>query len=159
METKIEITPEMLAKLKAKAKKATPGPWAVRKYNGGPYPGPFQIWRQAVPEALVSISVEGARNAEYISANDPQTVMALIDEIIRLRAKVERLEREADWLAENSMGVVSCPYLTFQWDTADKADWCSYDDSVEDGALCSGNFRECWRKMARTAVKLESGHD
>lgn len=38
-------------------------------------------------------------NALYIAANSPDVVMDDIDEILRLRAQVERLEKEADWLA------------------------------------------------------------
>ena len=37
-------------------------------------------------------------NLYYIAVNSPAIVMADIDEILRLREQVERLEKEADWL-------------------------------------------------------------
>lgn len=40
-------------------------------------------------------------NTRHIAANDPATVMADIDEILRLRAQVERLKKEAAALTEN----------------------------------------------------------
>lgn len=41
-----------------------------------------------------------SRDAAFIASNPPETVMADIDEILRLRAEVARLEKEADWLAQ-----------------------------------------------------------
>ena len=101
MPNEIDLSDRALGALRAIAEKATPGPWAMQTYNGGPYPGPFQILSLSSPNGiLVSISVEGSRNCAHIAANSPDVVMAHVDEILRLRAEVKRLEREADWLAQ-----------------------------------------------------------
>ena len=43
--------------------------------------------------------VHPGAEAEYLMSNDPPTVIATIDELLRLRAQVASLEKEADWLA------------------------------------------------------------
>lgn len=74
------MTPERLAELKALAEKATPGPW---KHG----PGSQMVSTRPVPDvqncsgfSLVCRSGLGshARDAEFIAALDPQTVLALI---------------------------------------------------------------------------------
>lgn len=40
--------------------------------------------------------------ARHIAANSPDVVRADIEEILRLRGEVERLEKEADWLAASA---------------------------------------------------------
>ncbi|WP_287701493.1 hypothetical protein [Desulfovibrio sp.] len=40
--------------------------------------------------------------ASHIVANDPEMVIATIDELLRLRAECARLEREAEWLANQA---------------------------------------------------------
>ena len=100
MQNDIHLSNEALLKHRAIAEKATPGPWAVQIYNGGPYPGPFQIWSQSAPNSiLVSISIEGSRNCAHIAANSPNVVIAHVDEILRLRndlAATECREGEGD---------------------------------------------------------------
>lgn len=73
------------------------------------------------------------RDAAFIASNPPETVMADIDEILRLRAEVVRLFFEADWLAQ--MLVNECPvcgsvrYLSYSprgvesWIRPTAADW------------------------------------
>lgn len=83
-------TVSLLAR-RALAEKATPGPW-VRKGGYLVY-GPWGDRPVSGEEGILNPA-----DAAHIAANDPPTVIADIDEILRLRAQVERLEKEADWL-------------------------------------------------------------
>lgn len=137
MPNEIDLSDRALRARRAIAEKATPGPWAVQIYNGGPYPGPFQIWSQSAPNAiLVSISVEGSRNCAHIAANSPDVIMADIDEILHLRAEVERLNKEADWLAER-ISIRDCVM----------------GDTVENCIYKEFPCAECFREAARKAVE------
>ncbi|MDE6733879.1 MAG: hypothetical protein K2J64_00220 [Desulfovibrio sp.] len=88
--------------------------------------------------------------AVFILFNPPEAVMADIDEILRLRAEVERLEREADWLAQQFR---DCPDEVEP--EGEYWDICKMED-------CAGVGKEdvaaCWRRAARKAVEppLES---
>lgn len=140
----IDLSTEALLKHRAIAEKATPGPWVVEKYNGGPYPGPFQIWNQAAPEKiLVSISIEGPRNAAHIAANSPDAVKAHVDEILRLRAEVERLNKEADYLA----GVIAAAYCA-----QENVTHCEKTEGLPLHKLRDA-CASCWRKAARDTVE------
>lgn len=87
------------------------------------------------------------RDAAFIASNPPETVMADIDEILRLRAEVARLEKEADWLAHCILG---CP------DEVDPdGPW-----NVCKGEDCAGPSEDqgaCWRRTARKAVEGNNG--
>ena len=94
-------TTESLLARRALASKATPGPWkkgiALRQGYGVD-----AIWDCSgalVADTEKSVSPCEESDAAHIAANSPDVVMADIDEILRLRAQVERLEKEADWLA------------------------------------------------------------
>lgn len=50
-------------------------------------------------------------NAREDAANFPNVVIADIDEILRLRAEVERLEKEAHWLATHVVNALREPAL------------------------------------------------
>lgn len=108
-------------------------------------------------------------DADHIAANSPDVVMADIDEILRLRAEVEfwrqetqdvrenfertlqcardktdRLEREADWLAENCWKKPGGEYLPLrEMRGGFYCDACPYDYDC----------RKCWRAAARKAVE------
>lgn len=78
--------------------------------------------------------------AAHIAANSPDVVKADIEEILRLRAENERLNRESDWLAKtlgvqvkDSFGCVWC--------------WLSESD------MCNGNCTKSLRNAARKAVE------
>lgn len=94
-------TTESLLFRRALAEKATPGPWkSVYDYCVLP-----NIYDDRPANVLIAdCSCEHDHdkktkaNALYIAANSPDVVMADIDEILRLREQVERLEKEADWL-------------------------------------------------------------
>lgn len=94
-------TTEALLARRELAEKATPGPWkkgiALRQGYGVD-----AIWDCSgalVADTEKSVSPCEESDAAHIAANSPDVVMADIDEILRLRAQVKRLEKEADWLA------------------------------------------------------------
>ena len=81
-------------------------------------------------------------DAAHIAANSPDVVRADIEEILRLRAENERLNKEADWLAKtlgaqvkDSFGCVRC--------------WLSESD------MCNGACTESLRNAARKAVEVD----
>ena len=85
----VEITDEALANIEAKAIAATGGPWIVADQGD---PNRFDV---AAGEAYIASGSYtedgkyepacGKNNAEYIAAADPDTVLALVSEIRRLR--------------------------------------------------------------------------
>lgn len=148
------LIPEQLADLRAKAEAATPGPWKpdyrqmyvfdeaevniccqVRGYGGMAY-----THSDAAREAQMR-----ANNAFIVAAN-PATVLQLLD-------MVERLEKEADWLAQRL------------------AECClSYSEAREDEEPCGFPCCPCeencsraepdnWREAARQAVRENTTND
>lgn len=153
----IEITTEFLADLKAKAEAATPGPWAFKVWSGqgtavhikqqlvagnGAWVASYvnancadyiAAANPAVVLALIAhIKKLEAENHDLRNLQDPHALTAAHmigyekgrDEA---RAKIERLEKEADWLAEQAS-------LT--------GDYIDGQDS-----------KEVWRELARRAVE------
>ena len=96
-----DLSTEALLARRELAKKATPGPWKTE-------PRKLYVFTTNDEKMIAELRISGGdipwsevqANARYIAANDPPTVLADIDEILRLRADVARLEREADWLAQ-----------------------------------------------------------
>lgn len=98
----VDLSTEALQKRRELAQKATPGAWTVVNQYG---------FSTAVVNENGDVAVDdGSASGEYaekasletlrhIAANDPKVTIATIEEILRLRADKERLEREADWLA------------------------------------------------------------
>lgn len=87
----IEITPELLADLKAKAEKATPGPWTILDECHYLCTEPTDEC-PPMPVAWVShgpgIPPEQSENNEdYLMAVSPDLVLALISEIEDLRSR------------------------------------------------------------------------
>lgn len=146
---KTERTDESLLERRKLAEMATPGPWKN--------PGRCFVVSRAISEEPIVCDVHdnAKHNIPYLCANSPKEVMADIDEILRLRAQVERLEREADWLANQLGQDDNCPYIASGGDGF--PDWCICIDSYEDGFYCDESMKECWRKAARKAV--ESSHE
>lgn len=121
---------EALLARRALAEMATPGPWAsyvnvkatfgVKAHDWGQVYARVgeHVWailsmnlnrlspaeeaeaRTALREGRGIDPGQPGRDAAFIASNPPETVMADIDEILRLRAEVARLEKEADWLAQ-----------------------------------------------------------
>lgn len=75
--SKIEITPELLADLTAKAEKATPGPWEQHEHY------PFAIIDYVLNTICEigkgSVYQDCEANAEYIAAANPSVILALIE--------------------------------------------------------------------------------
>lgn len=94
-------TTESLLARRELAKKATPGPWETdyrKAYVFTPPPEQIMIAEmRGIGDGLDTVQRQA--NAAHIAANSPDVVMADIDEILRLRAEVKRLEKEVDWLA------------------------------------------------------------
>ena len=142
-------TVSLLAR-RALAEKATPGPCkkgiALRQGYGVD-----AIWDCSgalVADTEKSVSPCEESDAAHIAANSPDVVMADIDEILRLRAQVERLEKEADWLISEK--------IVEEWNgrfvgafNADKGGLVVYESQAV--AVAS------WREAARKAV--EENHD
>lgn len=83
----IDLSTEALLKHRAIAEKATPGPWAVG--------GKTSLWVEdgegyGVCRMLTPFNPRDT--AAHIAANDPTTVMAHVDEILRLRSLVQEHE-------------------------------------------------------------------
>ena len=92
-----DLTPERLAEWRRIAEAATPGPWEVVGLAG--YGGPYAL-RMPHRSGRTWYGVEGIKrreDAEYFAAMNRNTVLALLDEI-------ERLRREREVLAEAVMG-------------------------------------------------------
>ena len=93
------IDQQQLANLRAKAEAATPGPWCIDDgievdYGHNGEPEQFQ----ARPPAVTGIgidpdSLENYSDAIFISAANPATVLAMIDEIERLREALGRIAK------------------------------------------------------------------
>lgn len=89
------------AELRRLAKAATPGPWTL--YVPEDYQGPEELPGYGVECAEGRAIVWGAlepetgcqfdRDAEFIAAANPKTVLALLDEIDRLKAENDRLRQ------------------------------------------------------------------
>lgn len=74
--------------------------WALCRYSSNPETCPIILMRDNDGEYHeYRDDKEQVNTAAHIAASDPATVMADINEILCLRAEVERLEKEADWLA------------------------------------------------------------
>lgn len=96
-------TTESLLARRALAEKATPGPW------GQVIAGLERVVIDSKGTVICTVCLDEdfsdketerqvLANLYYIAVNSPAIVMADIDEILRLREQVERLEKEADWL-------------------------------------------------------------
>lgn len=76
----LDVTDKELAKLRALAESATPGPWIHNEY--GSVRNPYGQWM---------LNAGSVSDAAYIAAASPQTVLALLDEIERLRSQRDPL--------------------------------------------------------------------
>lgn len=100
--------------------------------------------------------------ARHIAASSPDVVKADIEEILRLRQEVARLNKEADWLAKIMFFYTEeCPLKMKIQDELPipKLDGCSGAWPENDYFDCAKNTpKECWREAARKAVEGEERH-
>lgn len=118
------------------AKKATQGPWktdevVTRKKSFEP----SYVVKDKDGFTIVDIIHVSAyqANAAHIAASSPDVVRADIEEILRLRKEVARLNKEADWLGLRLWGTGGVP-------------------PVEDFDVRADRIK-MWRKAARKAVE------
>lgn len=140
-------TTEALLARRALAEKATPEKWNLLQIfaEDENYVGP-ETWADMGKAVCIC---RYAKDAQYIAANSPDVVMADIDEILRLRAQVERLEKEADWLAENCWKKPEAEYHPLrEMRGGFFCDACPYDYDC----------RKCWREAARKAVEADNAN-
>lgn len=98
-----------LTRLKELSEKATPGEWRADRYvilspKGHTLGRTYAISENCIQRMEV---VDSYDNTAFIAAANPQTVLALIDDLVKTkdalahcRDKNSQLEKEADWLAE-----------------------------------------------------------
>lgn len=165
----MQITPELLADLKAKAQAATPGPWEQHEH----YP---HVIVDGVLDPICEVNrspyayTDSRTDAAYISAASPDVVLDMVSEIERLRAENKRLlveahdldssggemakdcrslEKEADWLAgnlEKACHLVGPVCFT-------TARTCPIRCNVDNESTCENATTFAWRVAARYAVE------
>ena len=164
-------TTEALLARRELAEKATPGPWkSVYDYCVLP-----NIYDDRPANVLIADcsrehdhDKKTKANALYIAANDPSTVIADIDEILRLRAEVKFWRQETQDVRENFERTLQC-----ERDKTDRlereADWlalvlanagCGIPLTEYIGEAVNGMSPpapEHWREAARKAV--ETSHE
>ncbi|WP_304048634.1 ead/Ea22-like family protein [Desulfovibrio piger] len=131
------MTQEELAEIRDLAEKAMPGSWEDVA---------------ACLECPREVGIS-RQDLAYIAAANPKTVLALLDEVKRLREEVARLDKESDWFIEYiwNKDIFRCP--------------------MPEGYKCEHKFKHiccldseeteirgrCWREAARKAVEDENG--
>ena len=149
MQNDIDLSNDALLKHRAIAEKATPGPWEPTCRKKVPL-----VRDSAGDDVCRMLWHKPTDTAAHIAANSPEVVKAHIDEILRLRAEVERLEREADWLAAKCQAV--CELSPCR----PCSDCCPISPSCDDYPFLAkyqhmrdGTPYQCWREAARKAVE------
>lgn len=101
------LTPERLAEIEARAKKATPGPYTARQALS-PVDGAYdwaiaaqidgrpQVILEAFGRSDWTVYIPAEHNASLHAALDPQTVLALLASHAALQAEVERLRHDVE---------------------------------------------------------------
>lgn len=120
------------------AEKATQGPW----YHSlaaivGTKKSPEDNDATCICFTEWGCSGDPQANAAHIAASSPDVVRADIEEILRLREEVARLNKEADWLGLRLWGTGGVP-------------------PVEDFDVRADRIK-MWRKAARKAVEEKNG--
>lgn len=116
------------------AEKATQGPWYhVLAAIVGTKKSPEDNDATCICFTEWGCSGDPQANAAHIAASSPDVVQADIEEILRLRREVARLNKEADWLGLRLWGTGGVP-------------------PVEDFDVRADRIK-MWRKAARKAVE------
>lgn len=183
-DTRKPMTQEELAEIRELAEAATPGPWygwfepkenmieargAKWVMGLSPVSCPFtESLIETCGEDVIS-SFECPKQVlistddlEYMVAANPKTVLALLDEVKRLReenkrlcGELERVHEEADWLAESLE--IESPYC-YECEFKDER-YCEYEENITwcahapDGT--NDTCDQSWRKAARKAIEEE----
>lgn len=141
------------------AKKATHGPWALWEWDNGVK----EIRSNADPDEDHVCRVWHKKDGDFLAKNSPIEVQADIEEILRLRAEVARLNKEADWLAKIMFFYTEeCPLKMKIQDELPipKLDECLGAWPENDYFDCVKNTpKKCWREAARKAVEEEERHE
>jgi hypothetical protein len=87
----MKMTAERLAELRAKAEAATPGPWEARVFRDHADTAKGRVFFRGdeYPQTNTRDCHLIIPDAEHIAAFDPPTVLALLDEIARLKGDAE----------------------------------------------------------------------
>lgn len=185
-DTRKPMTQEELAEIRELAEAATPGPWYgcfepkenMIEARGAKWVMGLSTVSCPFTESLIETCGEDVISSfecpkqvlistddlEYMVAANPKTVLALLDEVKRLREEVARLDKEADWL----VGMLShytedCP-LKFslvyeEMFPIPKIDGCDGSWPDDDYFDCTNPTPEkCWREAARKSVEEEERH-
>lgn len=141
------------------AKKATHGPWALWEWDNGVK----EIRSNADPDEDHVCRVWHKKDGDFLAKNSPIEVQADIEEILRLRQEVARLNKEADWLAKIMFFYTEeCPLKMKIQDELPipKLDECLGAWPENDYFDCVKNTpKKCWREAARKAVEKEERHE
>lgn len=141
------------------AKKATHGPWALWEWDNGVK----EIRSNADPDEDHVCRVWHKKDGDFLAKNSPIEVQADIEEILRLREDVARLNKEADWLAEIMFFYTEeCPLKMKIQDelSIPKLDECLGAWPENDYFDCVKNTpKKCWREAARKAVQEKISHE
>jgi hypothetical protein len=124
---------------------ATPGPWEHRGASVASIATGYVAELSGFPHSLASLSAtrgpeQRDRDAAFIAAANPSTVIALLGEIEALRKALERIER---WFGE-------FPETGMFWDDDKKTRPLSYG-----AAFGSNGERDFMRAIARAALNGE----
>lgn len=120
------------------AEKATQGPWYhTLAAIVGTKKSPEDNDATCICFTEWGCSGDPQANAAHIAASSPDVVRADIEEILRLRKEVARLNKEADWLGLRLWGTGGVP-------------------PVEDFDVRADRIK-MWRKAARKAVEEKNG--
>ena len=115
--------------------KATPGSWSLQ--DRGVIPLVYGPNGERIAKAI-----DNREDTAHVAANSPDVVRADIEEILRLRAENESLNKEANWLAK-ALGVQVRDGFGCAWC------WLSESD------MCNGDYTESLRNAASEAVEEE----
>ncbi|MDE7241255.1 hypothetical protein, partial [Desulfovibrio sp.] len=97
MQNDIDLSNEALLKHRAIPEKAMPGPWESREEGQKAIDDEYDVWAVVYGAERVAIVEDGPRmaaNCAHIAVNSPNVVIAHVDEILRLRAEVQRLKED-----------------------------------------------------------------
>lgn len=182
-DTRKPMTQEELAEIRELAEAATPGPWygcfepkenmieargAKWVMGLSPVSCPFtESLIETCGEDVIS-SFECPKQVlistddlEYMVAANPKTVLALLDEVKRLREEVARLDKEADWLVKVlSLFTEECPYRFYlnyeERIPLPPVDGCEWQwPECHECDIAQKYPGKCWRETARKAVEEE----